>query len=162
VLGVLFGVVLGLLLVHPVHTLSLSELVDLAADETSDELLRESVGDGLAYLQRNIRILLDKNLSIDNSQTYRSCARGPRRPSWHRRKRHRQRTRERICPRGAAHRCRLPGEPSQIRLISSQHHCSYYSDHIQSTEGVLQIMQARAEPVCMQAVRDNMMHIKGT
>lgn len=68
VLGVLLGVVLGLLAVNPVHTLGLGELVDLAADEASDELLGESVADGLAYFQRDIKIRLDKNSSIDNSQ----------------------------------------------------------------------------------------------
>lgn len=49
VLGVLLRVMFGLLLVKPVHTLGLGKLVDLAADEASDELLGESVADGLAY-----------------------------------------------------------------------------------------------------------------
>ena len=50
VLGVLLGVVLGLLAVNPVHTLALDELVDLAADDTGEELLGEGVADGLAYI----------------------------------------------------------------------------------------------------------------
>lgn len=50
VLGVLLGVVLGLLTVNPVHTLALDELVDLAADDTGEELLGEGVADGLAYM----------------------------------------------------------------------------------------------------------------
>lgn len=50
VLGVLLGVVLGLLAVNPVHTLALDELVDLAADDTGEELLGECVLDGLAYV----------------------------------------------------------------------------------------------------------------
>ena len=49
VVGVLLGVVLGLLAVHPVHTLGLGELVDLAADEANEELLGESMVDFLAY-----------------------------------------------------------------------------------------------------------------
>lgn len=50
VLGVLLGVVLGLLAVNPVHTLALDELVDLAADDTGEELLGEGVADGFAYV----------------------------------------------------------------------------------------------------------------
>ena len=49
VFGVLLGVVVGLLAVNPVHTLGLGELVDLAANEASNELLGESVAHGLAY-----------------------------------------------------------------------------------------------------------------
>jgi hypothetical protein len=48
VMGVLLGVALGLLAVHPVHTLGLGELVDLTADEADEELLGESVVDFLA------------------------------------------------------------------------------------------------------------------
>lgn len=53
VLGVLLGVVLGLLAVKPVHTLALGELVDLAADDTGEELLSEGVADGLAYVLKS-------------------------------------------------------------------------------------------------------------
>lgn len=48
VLSVLLSVVVGLDLVGLVETLGLSELVDLGAGETGEELLGGGVGDGLA------------------------------------------------------------------------------------------------------------------
>lgn len=47
-LSVLLGSVLGALLVDEVHTLGLSELVNLSTGNTGEELLSEGVGDWLA------------------------------------------------------------------------------------------------------------------
>jgi hypothetical protein len=48
-LSILLGLTLGLLLVKPVLTLGLGELVNLSACEASEEFLRELVGYGLAW-----------------------------------------------------------------------------------------------------------------
>ncbi len=50
-LGMLFRSFLGLVGIPLIHSLGLSELVDLASDETGEELFRKGVGDGLAWYQ---------------------------------------------------------------------------------------------------------------
>jgi hypothetical protein len=52
VLSVTLGLVLGLLAVEEVLALGLSKLVDLSTSETSEELLGELMGDGLAWRER--------------------------------------------------------------------------------------------------------------
>lgn len=49
-LGVLLRLTLGLLLVEPILTLCLGELIDLGACKASNELLSEGVRDRLAYI----------------------------------------------------------------------------------------------------------------
>ena len=48
VLSVLLGMVLGPLLVDPVHTLTFRQLVNLSTSKTNKELLGELMGDWLA------------------------------------------------------------------------------------------------------------------
>ncbi len=49
ILNLFLGVMFGLLLVDPVHALRLSQLIDFTADESDEELLRELMGDRLAW-----------------------------------------------------------------------------------------------------------------
>lgn len=84
VLGVLLGVVLGLLTVNPVHALALGELVDLAADETGNELFGESVAGRLACaFNVSPNALEDCTVIRDGIwwSTYLPYAHGPRKPS---------------------------------------------------------------------------------
>lgn len=90
--SVLLGVAGSLLAVDPVSALGLGELVDLAADEASKELLGKSVGDGLACrkgvsIRAWVRVRWGsaargqrKRRGTGKRETYPSCAGCPQRP----------------------------------------------------------------------------------
>lgn len=61
-LGVLPSLTLGLLAVDEVGALGLGKAVDLAASETGEELLCESVGNGLAYQKRQWIVARERGL----------------------------------------------------------------------------------------------------
>ena len=63
VAGALLGVALGSLLVVEVHAFGLGELINFTADETSEQLLGESVVDSLAW--RDISSLPSTSSSKD-------------------------------------------------------------------------------------------------
>lgn len=103
-LSVALGLTLSLLSVDPVGTGRLGEAVDLSTGDTSEELLGEGVGDGLAYGCEVSTQWLENRDSM--SGTYPPCAGGPRRSSWQRSQHHRQ------GPRGRGKRgCQSPERP---------------------------------------------------